>query len=146
MTRAHRRRLRPDEAERLAVGVLRQWRPGDTPRSIAERLGLPERRIREALDEPSRQVRTARGRGVTADELAGTLSLPRDFVVYEMKRGHAVRSARSAVEAGSTAEVASRNLDRLASRYRRQAGLSRRAARSEATRSIERKAEVRNHL
>jgi hypothetical protein len=135
VTRPHRRRLAIDEARRLAKGVLARFQDGDTPASVAERMNLPVHRVQQALDEDRRRVRYGRGRGVTADDLAESLSLPRPFVVYVMKQGHAVRDARPLRQAGGSQQDEEKRRARL---YESRAGLSHQEAVREARRLTDR--------
>ena len=89
MPRAKRRPLRLVDRRKLACGALRRFRDGDDVNALAQRMGQPERRLQEALDEPFERVRSRIGRGVTAADLAEGTGLPLSFVKYAMRRVHA---------------------------------------------------------
>ncbi|MEX2275465.1 MAG: hypothetical protein WEA10_07905 [Actinomycetota bacterium] len=65
---------------------MRRWETGDTPRKLSKRLGIPERRIFDALIEPLGTFYANFERGSTADDIAKATELPRPFVVYAMRR------------------------------------------------------------
>lgn len=86
MPRAKRRPLPSYARDDLARGLMRRWQGGDTASSLAERLTLPEHRIQQAIAAPLGRVAHEYRAGVTADDIADALALPRAFVVYAIKR------------------------------------------------------------
>lgn len=85
MPRAKRRPLPIVERRKLAVGVFRHFAEGDDVRTVARRMGLPARRVHEALDEPIDAVRAVMGRGVSAIDASKECGLPVPFVKYVMR-------------------------------------------------------------
>ena len=94
MPRPSKRRLSPRHRAELALGLLRNWENGDNVASLAARLDIPERRVKEALSTPWAQVRMRRGKGMTADVIARDTGLPRAFVGHAMRANFGMRDAK----------------------------------------------------
>lgn len=130
MTRPSKHRLRAEHRAALAKGILRSWEPGDNVASAAARLNIPERRVKEALTSAFAAVRMRKGKGVTADVIAGETGLPREFVGHAMRANFGMRDAKRHREGDSIA-VANATVAKAAERYR-SLGLSRSEALREA--------------
>ena len=94
MPRAKKRARPPEEGLRqLRTAVLRRWRKDDDPVSVAARLRRPVKYVQLAIHPDVERVAGNFCRGVTADELADRLELPRAFVVFVIKRIYARQRA-----------------------------------------------------
>ena len=108
MPRPSRKPLRPEHAAALAFGILRSWRKGDNVASVAARLNIPERRVKEALTPAFAAVRMRKGKGVTADVIAEETGLPRAFVGHAMRENFGMRDAKRNREGPEVAKAAKR--------------------------------------
>jgi hypothetical protein len=92
MPRPSKRKLCRGQRERLALGVLRAWRPDDTVATVAARFNMPKHRIVEALSGAFAAVRSRKG--MTADDIAAETGLPRAFVGHAMRAAYGMRDAK----------------------------------------------------
>ena len=114
MPRPSKHQLRPEHSAALAKGILRSWQPGDNVASVAAKLNIPERRVKEALTPAFAAVRMRKGKGVTADVIAEETGLPRAFVGHAMRENFGMRDAKRERERGLDAP----EVTKAARRYR----------------------------
>jgi hypothetical protein len=68
---------------------MKRWQINDNPQAVAERLGLPLRRVMEAVRFPVGQVMSCCKAGYTLNETVLTTDFPREFCLYVMKKYYA---------------------------------------------------------
>lgn len=82
MPRGRRSRPRLAHLHELERALLRRWRPGDNALLVAERLGLSERRVLQALEHAARCAAAHWRPHRPLAEIAEDAGLPLPFVAY----------------------------------------------------------------